>query len=172
MVVDSGQEWTSSPTSAPMWMDGALMGVPFSSLPVPGLTKVVSSGWPFSVSLPQPRLVFLGTLFFSALTLTSLPTFRLPVYAPWLSPSWPTYSPHSYLLPTHLPTYLLTHLPAYLCTYTLKFHQGTDDPCQWGYCNIPSRLLCRPSYIPTTPGNFATVENSVAMTQIRVLQLH
>jgi hypothetical protein len=31
------------PPCAPMWMDGALMGVPFSSLPVPGLTKVVNS---------------------------------------------------------------------------------------------------------------------------------
>jgi len=30
-------------TSAPMWMDGALMGAPFSSLPVPGLTKVANS---------------------------------------------------------------------------------------------------------------------------------
>jgi hypothetical protein len=26
-----------------MWMDGALIGVPFSSLPVPGLTKVANS---------------------------------------------------------------------------------------------------------------------------------
>jgi hypothetical protein len=176
MVVDSGQEWTSSPTSAPMWMDGALMGVPFSSLPVPGLTKVVSSGWPFSVSLPQPRLVFLGTLFFSPLTPTwvSPPYLHLDylfMHPGFLPHDLPTLHTATYL-PTHLPTYLLTHLPAYLCTYTLNFHQGTNDPCQWGYCNIPSRLLCRPSYIPTTPGNFVTVENSVAMTQIRVLQLH
>ncbi len=36
-----------APTSAPMWMDGwmdgALMSVPFSSLLVPGLTKVANS---------------------------------------------------------------------------------------------------------------------------------
>jgi hypothetical protein len=30
-----------APTSAPMWMDGALMGAPFSSLP--GLAKVANS---------------------------------------------------------------------------------------------------------------------------------
>jgi len=32
-----------TPTSAPMWMDGALMGAPFSSLLIPRLTKVVNS---------------------------------------------------------------------------------------------------------------------------------
>jgi len=32
-----------TPTSAPMWMDGALMGAPFSSLPILRLTKVVNS---------------------------------------------------------------------------------------------------------------------------------
>ncbi len=38
-----GQNEPAPPTSAPMWMDDALMGAPFSSLPVPGLTKVANS---------------------------------------------------------------------------------------------------------------------------------
>jgi hypothetical protein len=53
------------------------------------------------------------------LSLTYLPTFRLPAYAPWLSPSRPTYSPPGYL-PTHpsayLPPYPSTCLPLYLHT--------------------------------------------------------
>lgn len=32
-----------APTCAPMWMDGALLGAAFSSLPVPELTKVMNS---------------------------------------------------------------------------------------------------------------------------------
>ncbi len=85
-------------TSAPMWMDGASMGEPFSSLPVPGLTKAPNSG------------------------LTHLPTFRLPVYAG--PPPSTTYLPN---LPTCPPIFLLTHQPIYLCTYTLNLHQGNDD---------------------------------------------
>ncbi len=54
-----------APTSAPMWMDVLLMGVPFSSLPVPGIpmwrTKVDLFFWFF----PQPRLnCFCGNFFF------------------------------------------------------------------------------------------------------------
>jgi hypothetical protein len=73
-------------TSAPMWMDGASMGGPFSSLPVPGLTKAANSG------------------------LTHLPTFRLPAYAPWPPPST-TYlpaHPFAYLL-INLCTYVPMH---------------------------------------------------------------
>jgi len=32
-----------TPTGAPMWMDGALMGAAFSSLPILRLTKMVNS---------------------------------------------------------------------------------------------------------------------------------
>ncbi len=42
VILETGQS-DPAPTSAPMWMDGALMGAPFSSLPVPGLTKVMNS---------------------------------------------------------------------------------------------------------------------------------
>jgi hypothetical protein len=33
---------TPAPTNAPMWVDGALMGVPFSSLPIHGIIKVAN----------------------------------------------------------------------------------------------------------------------------------
>jgi hypothetical protein len=87
-----GPEWTlnpkPAPTSAPTWMDGALMGGPFSSLPVPGLTKVANSSWPFFLVLSSAQVgFFLGTFFSSPPThacpcLTHLPTFRLLAYAP------------------------------------------------------------------------------------------
>jgi hypothetical protein len=73
-------------TSAPMWLDGASMGVPFSSLPAPGLTKAANSG------------------------LTHLPTFSLPAHAPWPPPST-TYLPTRppIFLLTHQPIYLCTY---------------------------------------------------------------
>jgi hypothetical protein len=77
-------------TSAPMWMDGASMGEPFSSLPAPGLTKAANSG------------------------LTHLPTFSLPAHAPWPPPST-TYPPtHP---PTHPFSYLLINLSTYVPTH-------------------------------------------------------
>jgi hypothetical protein len=133
-----------------MWMDGALMGAPFSSLPVPGLTKVANSSWPFFFPFPQPRLVFFwGTFFFSwppmlaQVSPTYLPTFRLLPMHPGLLPPPPTYL-HS----TYPPIYLPSHQPIYLCTYELNLHQGNDNASQWRYCNIPSRLLRSPSYLP------------------------
>ncbi len=42
-VTHYGGQSEPAPTCAPMWMDGALMGAPFSSLRVPELTKVVNS---------------------------------------------------------------------------------------------------------------------------------
>jgi len=38
------KETQPKPTSAPIWMDGALMSVSFSSVPVRVLTKVVTTG--------------------------------------------------------------------------------------------------------------------------------
>jgi hypothetical protein len=101
-------KWCESepaPTGAPKWMDGALMGAPFSSLPVPGLTKVVNSSWPPFFSSPPcwPR--------------SHLPTYLhldyLATHPGLLAP------PPTYLLvhlPTHLPTYPSTYLSMYLCT--------------------------------------------------------
>jgi hypothetical protein len=82
----------------------------------------------FNFSLPQPRLVFLGTLFFLPLTPTGVsPTYLhldyLSMHPGFLPHDLPSLRPATYL-PTHLPTYLLTHLPANLCTYALNFHQG------------------------------------------------
>ncbi len=42
-VVPKGQR-EPAPTSAPFWMDGALMGFRFSSPPVPVLTSLVNTG--------------------------------------------------------------------------------------------------------------------------------
>jgi hypothetical protein len=135
-----------APTSAPMWMDGALMGVPFSSLSVPGLTRVANSGW-------WPYSYFWEHFFFliPQVPPTYLPTFRLPPYAPW-----PTLSP-TYLL-TYLPTYPIICLSTYLCAYTLNFHQGNDHANQWGYCHIPSRLLRCPFHVFNRPHNFVIVK--------------
>jgi hypothetical protein len=107
-----------APTSAPMWMDGALMGAPFSSLPVPGLTKVANSSLPYSFSFPQPRFVFLGELFFfltphACPGLTYLHLDYLPMH-PGLLPPPPTHP--SIYLPTHLPTFPSTYIPTCLCT--------------------------------------------------------
>jgi len=41
-ITHYGGQREPAPTCVPTWMDGALMGVPFSSLPVPELTKVVN----------------------------------------------------------------------------------------------------------------------------------
>jgi len=135
-----------------MWMDGALMCVPFLSLLIPRLTKVANVGWLF-----------------------------LPLLSPsWLFPHPPL--PPTYLhlnyLPMHLgflpppPTYLPTHIFTYLWTYTLNLHQGNGNTGQWRYGNILGRLLCCPSYLPNRPRNFMTIKNNVAMTQMRVLQLN
>jgi hypothetical protein len=81
---------------------------------------------------------------------------------------------HLGLLPPP-PTYLPTHLPAYLCTYTLNLHQGNDEACRWKYCNIPYQVGCfilLPTYFPIKPYDFMIVENNIAMTQLRVLQLN
>ncbi len=94
-----------APTSAPMWMDGALMGVPFSSLHVPGLTKVGNSSWPF-IFLSSAQVGFLWELFFSSpLTLAQVSLTYLHLdYLPM----------HPSLLPPHLLTYLPTYPPIYL----------------------------------------------------------
>jgi len=42
-ITHYGGQREPAPTCAPTWMDGALMGVPFSSLLVPELTNVVNS---------------------------------------------------------------------------------------------------------------------------------
>jgi hypothetical protein len=92
--------------------------VPFSSLPVPGLTKVND--------LPQSRLVFFGNFFCPhprRLPKSHLPTY-LPTYLPLdylsmhtgLLPPPPTHSPPSYL-PTHPHIYLHTHPHIYLPTH-------------------------------------------------------
>jgi hypothetical protein len=146
VLVHFGQS-EPAPTSAPMRMDGALMGAPFSSLPVPGLTKVANSSWPSFLPFPQPRLVFfLEFVFFftphACPGLTYLPTFKLLPMHPGLLPPSPTY------LLAHLPTHLSTYPPIYLSTYTLNLHQGNDDTSRWRYCNTPSRLLHSPSYLP------------------------
>ncbi len=132
-----------------MWMDGALMDAPFSSLHVLRLTKVVNSSWLF-FSFPQPRLVFFGE-FFSlnphvCPSFTYLPTFKLLLMHSCLLPP-----PSAYLLAhlsihlfTYSPIYLPSHQPTYLCTYALNFHQGNDDVGQWRYCDILGRLLHSP----------------------------
>jgi hypothetical protein len=134
------------------WMDGALMGAPFSSLPVPGLTKVANSSL-FFLSLAQVG-VFLGTFFPhpptpAQVSPTCLHLDYLPMHLGFLPPP-PTYL-HAHL-PTHLSTYspicLPSHQPTYLCTYALNLHQGNDNVGWWRYCNISSRLLRSPSYLP------------------------
>jgi hypothetical protein len=157
-----------------MWMDGALMGVPFSSLSVPGLTRVANSGW-------WPYSYFWEHFFFSS-PRSHLPTYLhldyLPMHPGLLSPP-PTYLPT--YLPTHtiiclstsyLLTYLPNHLPIYLPMYTLKFHQGNGNANQWGYCHIPSRLLRCPFYVFNRPRNFVIVKNNVTMMQMKILQLN
>jgi hypothetical protein len=123
-----------APTNAPMWMDGAMMGAPFSSLLVLGLTKVVNSNCPI-FSFPQPKVFFLGTFFSSPPTFAQVsPTYLhldyLPMHLGLFLPR-PTYL--SIDLLTHLSTYppicLPFHQPTYLCTYTLNHHQGNDGAC-------------------------------------------
>jgi len=96
-------------------------GCTFSSLPVPGLTKVVNSSWPFFIFLSSAQVGFFwGELFFSS-----------PLTPAQVSPTHPS-----------------TYLPINLCTYALNLHQGNDDVGQWRYCNILGRLLRSPSYLP------------------------
>jgi hypothetical protein len=117
-----------APTSAPMWMDGAFMGVPFSSLPVPGANRGGELKLTFfPLSSASVGFSFLRTFFFftphGRPGLTYLPTFRLlPMHSRILPPP-PTHP--SIYLPT--PIYLPSHQPIYLCTYALNLHQGNDD---------------------------------------------
>ncbi len=121
-----------TPTSASMWMDGALMA-PFSSLLVLGLTKVVNSSCPILFSFLSPRCFFWKHFFPHP---PHLPRFHLRTYLhldylpmhPGLLPPPPTYlSTH---LLTHLSTYppicLPFHQPTYLCTYAPNHHHGND----------------------------------------------
>ncbi len=108
-----------APTSAPMWMDGALMSAPFSSVPVPELTKVTISSRPFFFLLSSAQVgFFLGTFVFQPPTAAQVSpaylhldylSLRLSLLPP----------PPTYLLahlPTHLPTFPSTYLPMYLHT--------------------------------------------------------
>jgi hypothetical protein len=64
-----------APTSAPMWMDGALMGVSFSSLPVPGITKCGELRLTLFFVLSSAQVdLFLWELFSSPLR-SHLPTY-------------------------------------------------------------------------------------------------
>jgi hypothetical protein len=102
-----------------MWMDGALMGAPFSSLPVPGLTKLANSSWNFFFLSSAQVGFFLGTFLFPhpPSAQVSLTYLHLDYCLCTLASSLP-----------HLPTYLLTyppihlpsHQPTYLCTYALN----------------------------------------------------
>jgi hypothetical protein len=90
---------------------------------------------------------FGGTFFYltphTYLGLAYLPTFKLLAYAPWFPPS-PTYllvCPSTH----HLPTFPITYLP--MCLHT-KSPPRQWRSCWWKYCNIPSRLLHSPSYLP------------------------
>ncbi len=101
-----------APTSAPIWMDGALMGAPFSSLLVPGLTKVGNSSWPF-IFLSSAQVGFLWELFFSSpLTLAQVSLTYLHLDYLAMHPS---------LLPPHLLTYLPTYPPIYLPIHPFSY---------------------------------------------------
>jgi hypothetical protein len=121
-IIHYGGQREPAPTCVPTWMDGALMGLPFSSLPVPELTKVVNSSWPF-LFLSSAQ-VFLGTFF----SLAYLPTFTLLAYAPWPPPS-PTYLPTC--PPIHPSIYLFTHLPTFPSTYLPMYLRTKSPPRQW-----------------------------------------
>jgi hypothetical protein len=106
-----------APSSATMWLDGALMGVPFSSLPIPGLTKLANSSCPFSFPFLSPGwFFFVWELFFSS------PPVHAQVSHAYLTLC--TLGPPS---PTYLPICPPTHPSAYLCTYALNHHQGNDN---------------------------------------------
>jgi hypothetical protein len=129
-----GPRVNQHPTSAPMWMDDVLMGAPFSSLPVPGLTKVANSSWPFFLALSsaQVKFFFLGNFFFPHPP--HVPKSHLPTYSPTYPPAYlpahlnylpmhlgllsppPTHHPSSYL-PAHLHTHLSTYVPINLFSY-------------------------------------------------------
>jgi hypothetical protein len=109
-----------------MWMDGALMGAPFSSLPVPGLTKVANSSCIIFFPFLSPGWFSFGEHFFPHPP--RLPRSHLPAYIQTTClctlvsslPHLPTY------LPTYSPIYLPTHPSTYLCTYALNHHQGNQ----------------------------------------------
>jgi hypothetical protein len=107
-----------APTSAPFWMDGALMGFRFSSPPVPVLTSLVNTASLILFFFPQPfrQILFLHGTCFSP-SPTDLPTFTLPAYSS--RPHLPTILSTTCLLahpPTHPPTYLSTYPPPILLT--------------------------------------------------------
>jgi hypothetical protein len=99
-IVKKGQN-EPTPTNAPMWMEGALMDVPFFVIPCPKTNQGGKCRLIF-FSFPQPKLIlFLGTFFF--LTPHIPPSYLhlnyMFMHLGFLPPP-PTY------LPTHLPTYL------------------------------------------------------------------
>jgi len=85
-----------TPTNAPIWMDGALMNAPFLSFPCPYHNV---SFFDFFFQKFPPHTPYLASL-------TYLPTFTLPTYAPKRYSLPPTYPP------IHPPIYLFI----YLCT--------------------------------------------------------
>ncbi len=124
-----------APTNVDVW---ALMGAPFSSLPIPSLTKVANLGRPFFPLSSTQVGFFLGNFFFlnphAHLGLIYLPTFRLPTYltylftfrlrnyAPWPPPPLPTY------LLAHPATYVPTYLPTFPSTYLLTYLHTKSPP--------------------------------------------
>ncbi len=93
-----------APTNVPIWMDDALMSVPFSSLPAPGLTKGGQHKWTqiFHFLSPLGSLFFCWNFFFPGLTTPSplspsyLQTTCLCTKKSQLSPV-PTHTPIAYL---------------------------------------------------------------------------
>jgi len=91
-----------------MWMDDALMGVPFSFLHVLG-----TQGGELKLIfffLPSPQMGLFWGIFFPSppmptYPLTYLPTFKLPIYAPWHG----LFPPPLAYPPTHLPASIFMH---------------------------------------------------------------
>jgi hypothetical protein len=105
--------------------------VPFSSLPVPGLTQVVNSSWPFLFPFLSLGWFAFGTFFFPQPPCpprSHLPTCIQTTYLCTLAcslphlPTCPPIHPSTYLF-IHMLTYPSTYLPMYICT---KF-----APRQW-----------------------------------------
>ncbi len=106
-----------APTSAPTWMDGALIGFSFLSLCHIRLTFFVS---PFSALI---SVFFLGNFIFSPPPTQFFCVWLLKLFPPThlLPPHCPpqTYSPINLKFATLIPTYLPT-LPTVLPTKTLN----------------------------------------------------